>query len=500
MNLSRSAAQGARTDSTSAVARRVARLPISEKSTTMLVAVLLVLLVDSEALTLIPLAGHLGQEYGLSPTQVAFALSATGISGAAFVPVLARLGDIFGMRRLLLISLAFVVVGNIMCAVAEGPALLLAGRALVGVNAALPLLYAILRLQSRDKASVDRSSGLMTAAIGGGIAASFLFGGLVIEFGGSVRTVLEIMTGFSIVLAFLAWLFVQDSDVRSKVSVDYIGAVLMGTGLAGFVIALGQGNRWGWSSEKTLGLIAVSIILFAAWVWWELRTTEPLIDLRIVARREIWPAFGAVGIASVLGSASSLTTSNFVQTPTKVGYGFGGSVLDAGLYLIPVGIAIAIGGSIMAPVIRVMGQRRASALGGAIAAVTFFWFAANHDSPWQTILMMVLVGVSYALTFTAATSAYLSASRVGEGGMLTGAGRIASTGISSLGPAVVTALLTASFIPNTSVPEAKNYDAVWIFLGVLGLISVAFSLLIRNSTVDNSLAPKTEVLGSAAQD
>ncbi|WP_181037220.1 MFS transporter [Arthrobacter sp. 4R501] len=186
----------------------------------------------ARALRLVPSAGQLVKEYGLTPTEAAFALSATGISGAAFVPVLSRLGDISGIRRLLLISLVFVGVENILCAVAQGPALLLTGRALVGINAALPLLYALPRLQSHDKGAVDRSSGLMTAAIGGGIAAPFLFGGVVIAAGGSVRKVLEIMTAFSLLLLVLAWLFVQDSDVRTKVTVDYFCAILMGAGLA----------------------------------------------------------------------------------------------------------------------------------------------------------------------------------------------------------------------------------------------------------------------------
>ncbi|WP_258060951.1 hypothetical protein [Arthrobacter sp. 4R501] len=144
----------------------------------------------------------------------------------------------------------------------------------------------------------------------------------------------------------------------------------------------------------TIGVLIFSVLAFNAWVRWEVHTKVPLIDLRVVERREIWPAFGAVGIAAVLGSAASLTISNYVQTPKTFGYGFGGTVLDAGLYLIPVGIAIALGGSIMAPVIRVLGQRRASAQGGVVAAATFFWFAGNHDQPWQCVLMMVLVGVS----------------------------------------------------------------------------------------------------------
>ncbi|RJQ83672.1 MFS transporter [Amycolatopsis panacis] len=492
--LSAKAGEASLTARGDSVERRLNAVPIPASLMIGSIGSLLVISADTETLSVVPLLGSLNETFHMSAAQGAWSLSATGIAGAAAVPLLARLGDIFGIRRLLLISLLLVVVGNVMCAVATGPTIFITGRTVLGMSAAYPLFYAVLRLRAATTGGVDRASGLMTAAMGAGISISFLLGGFVLQQGGTVRLVLWIMTALSALVFVLSWAFVPDSVTRTQPRVDYLGAVLVAGALSSLVIGIGLGNKWGWTSLGTLGLIVAAVVLLGAWVLWELHCDNPLMDLRIMRRREVWPAYLAAGLVATLGINSCLAVSNYVQTPAKAGYGFGGTVLTAGLYLLPVGLIIAFGGSLMAPVIRVIGPRASSVAGGVLSAAVFFWFAGNHTHTWQYIVEMALFGVSYALTYTAAVTNYLRAARPGEGGMVTGGARVANTAIASLGPAVVTALLTASVVPGTKIPQPGNYDRVWIFFAVCGLVIAGVAMLIRNSSVDQSLPTDTQII------
>ena len=482
----------------SAVERRLARTHMSVPFIIACVGALLAISADTQLLTIIPLLGRLEKSLGMSASQGALSLSITGIAFAATVPISSRLGDMFGFRRLLLVSVVLVVVGNIICASADDPIAFIAGRAVMGFSAALPLFYALLRLRADTIRGIDRYAGLMTGAIGAGIVVSFLLGGLVLQAGGTARDVLWVMTALSVLVLVLVWLFIPDSHTRTNVTVDYPGAILIALAFGLVVTGFDQGNEWGWTAAGTLTLLAAGVALLPVWGWWELTAKHPLIDLRVVKRREIWPAFLAAGIASMVAGASCLMVSNYVQTPTIAGYGFGGTVLIAALYLLPQGFIVAFGGGVMTPIIRVLGQRNAAILGGLLITGFFFWFSANNYSQtWQFVIESIAMGTAWSLTYTASYSAYLRATRPGEGGMLNGAAQATGQGINALGPAIVTALVTASFIPHTPIPAGNNYGHVWFFFGTCGIAVALLSLLIRNSRVDQHLAPNTEIVGPA---
>lgn len=126
-------------DRADGVERRLARLPVPPSVAVAGVGVLLMLLVDTELFALVPLLASVDREYGLTATQGAWALSATSIATASSIAVLSRLADIFGLRRLLMISLTMVVIGTLLCGLAQGPVVLILGRALAGVSAAPPI-------------------------------------------------------------------------------------------------------------------------------------------------------------------------------------------------------------------------------------------------------------------------------------------------------------------------------------------------------------------------
>ncbi|MFZ0976594.1 MAG: MFS transporter [Solirubrobacteraceae bacterium] len=458
------------------------------------IGALLVFSLDTEQLTVVPLLGRLDSAVGMTATQSAWALSATGIMAAATVPVISRLGDIFGMRRMLLATLAVVAAGNILCAVAGGPTSFILGRAVIGVNAGLAIYYALLRGRSGSARVLDRYVGLMTVAVGAGLALSDVLGGTVIAVGGSVRVVLWIIAGASLAVLAVVWLLVEDVTTRTRVGVDVAGAALLATGLAALVTGIGHGNSWGWGSPLIIGLLIIAVLLLISWGAWELHSPRPLIDLRIARRRDVWPAYALVAVISTIGIILALAVSEYVQTPSAAGYGFGGSVLTAGLYLVPGGLMAAAGGAVAAPVLSRFGQRATALAGGLLATVSFLWFQSTTSRPWELIVLTALSGVSYALVYTAGSSAYLRAARPGEAGMLAGGARVTSTAIAATGPVVLVSLLTSSPVPHTTVPQHGNYGHVWIFLACSGAVICAIATFVRESCLDQRLADHAEIV------
>src|SRR5882724_553699 len=187
------------------VERRLQATRMQVETAIAVVGCLIVLVADTQSLSLIPLLPQLEQQYGLSPSQTSWALSALGLAGAAWAPTLTRLGDRLGMRRLVLASLAVSVLGNLLGAVVHGFPLFLLSRALLGLSAAGPLVYAILRARSTSERRTNRGVGVLTVAIGAGIAVSYLLSGVIIEANGSVRTVFWVMTALSGLTLLIAW-------------------------------------------------------------------------------------------------------------------------------------------------------------------------------------------------------------------------------------------------------------------------------------------------------
>lgn len=449
---------------------------------------LIILALDTETLTVIPLLGDLQKEYGMSPAQGAWSLSATGVAAAATVPLIARLGDVLGMRRMLLATLLVVATGSLICALATGPSSFIFGRVVVGINAGLPLYYAMLRSRSDSAAAADRYVGSMTVALGTAVCISILLGGVVTSLGGSVRVVLWIIAGLALCVVAVVYLLVPDSPTRARVRIDYLGALLLAGGLAALVIGIGQANAWGWGSTKVLGLLAATIVLLAAWWAQELRAPHPLIKVARMVRRDTWPGFVVVALAGVLSINGLLLISNFVRTAGINGYGFGASVLSATLFLLPAGLMIALGGNLVAPIARRLGLRVTVVAGGLLAAVAWLAISLSSYTRAELLVLAVVLGIYYSLIYTAGSAAFLRAARPGEQGMVTGSGRAVATAAAALGPAIVTALLTASTVSGTVVPREGNYGhAALLFCG-LGVLVALVGACITESAIDQRMA------------
>ncbi len=287
----------------------------------------------------VPLLPDLPRLTGSSPAAVSWMVTATLLTGAVLTPVLGRAGDMYGKRRVLLLALALMTGGSVLCALTADIRLLIAARALQGAAAAVvPLSISILR-DELPPARTGSAVALMSSTVGIGAALGLPLAALIVQYS-NWHMMFWATSGLGALGLALAWWAVRESPVRSPGRFDTLGAFGLAAGLVSLLLAVQQGGQWGWGSPRILGLFGGCAVIMTLWWRQQLRTTDPLVDLRLAARPRVALPHLAALLAGFAFYANSLVTAQLVQAPTASGYGLGLSIVGGGLCLLPNGIVM----------------------------------------------------------------------------------------------------------------------------------------------------------------
>ncbi len=302
------------------------------------------------------------------------------------------------------------------------------------------------------------------------------------------------------IAAVLVVFFVPESPVKTPSRLDVPGAILFSGGLLSLLLALTEGNNWGWGSGRIVALLVASAALLVAWGAFELRVPEPMVDMRMLARRPVLFSNLTGLIAGFAMFGSFVLIPIFAETPQGlpdslarlVGYGFGASTTTAGLYLLPGALA----GFVSGPLAGVLGRRYGSkwpmALGMAMASVGLAMFALWHDHPWQIVLGMIVLGSGIPFTFAAMAKVIVDSVRPSETGVATGMNTVMRTVGGVIGGQVGAAILTADTIRRTSIPAESAFVTAFSIGAVAAFVAVFVALLVTPRLPQSRLVPVTE--------
>lgn len=270
----------------------------------------------------IPIVPELPKLLDAPASDTAWAVTATLLAAAVATPMVGRLGDMFGKRRMLLVSVVMLVAGSVVCALSDALVPMIVGRALQGLSSGvIPLGISIMR----DELPAERLAGataLMSASLGVGGALGLPTAALIAD-NFDWHFLFWSSAGMGAIALVLVLAFVPESRVRTGGRFDAVGAVGMAVGLVSLLLAVSKGADWGWTSGTTLGLFAAAVIVLLAWGFFELRTTQPLVDLRTTARRQVlFTNLASIAIGFSM-FAMSLVLPQLLQLPTQTGYGLG---------------------------------------------------------------------------------------------------------------------------------------------------------------------------------
>jgi MFS family permease len=257
--------------------------------------------------------------------------------------------------------------------------------------------------------------------------------------------------------------------------------VLLAAGLVALLVALTEGERWGWQSPAFVLLLSLGLATLAVWVVVELRVAEPMVDMRIMRRRPVLLTNATALIAGFAMIDAFVLVPQFVTTPTSTGYGFGASPTMAGLYLLPSSLTMLFAG----PVAGVLGRRHGSkwplALGMGLVATGAALLAAWHDEPAHVIGAMVLLGAGAAAAFAAMAALITESVPQSDTGIATGMNTVMRTVGGVIGGQLGAALLTSYAISETGHPGEQGYSIAFASSAVAAAIAGCVAILITPS-------------------
>ena len=433
----------------------------------------------------IPALPTLQRDLHTTTTWVTWVLTVFLLVASVSTPILGKLGDQYGKERLLVISLALFLVGSIGAAAAWNIWALIGWRAVQGAGAAVfPLSYGIIRDEfPREKVGV--AIGLVSAVFGIGGGFGIVLSGVIVD-NVSWRWLFIVgAVGIGAALV-LVHRFIPESPIKTPSRVDYIGATLMSGGLIAMLVALTEGETWGWTSGRTLGLAAAAVVLLVAWGMAELRVDEPMVDMRMLARREILFTNITAMIAGFAMFGTFVLVPNFVEMPHglstslqhAVHYGFGASATKAGLYLLPSSVTLLFAGPLAGLIGKRVGFKWPLASGMLLVAASAGSLAAWHAKPWQILAAMPVLGIGVGFAFAAMATLITEAVRPTETGVATGMNTVMRTVGGVIGGQVGAALLTAHTIPGTNLPSVDGFKIAFTIAGGVALIGAGIAVFI----------------------
>ncbi len=339
----------------------------------------------------IPALPDIQRSLHASPDAVSWVLTAFLIAAAVATPISGRLGDMYGKERVLLLVLGLLAVGTLVSALADSMFVLVAGRALQGVSGGLfPLAFAIIRDEFPVE-TVASGLALMSSLLGVGSAIGLVLAGPIVS-GLGYRWLFWISLITVIVAAIATRRLVPESPIKSGGRVDWLGAVLLSAGLVAVLIALSGASGSGWLSWRTVSTATLGLVLLCATVVIERDRSAPLVDVRVLGRRSIWTVNVATLLLGVGMYAAFILLPQYAQEPRSTGFGFGASITQAGLYILPMPLMLLVTGTRTAWLTKRFGGRRT--LLGALVLCSASWLvvAAAHSFPWEIALSAGLCG------------------------------------------------------------------------------------------------------------
>ncbi|SOB88492.1 MFS transporter [Streptomyces sp. 1331.2] len=429
-------------------------------------------------------------------SEAQWSLTITMLVGAVATPVLGRLGDGPHRRTVTLAAAAVVVLGSVLAALPLGFGWLVTGRALQGVGLGLtPLAIATAR-DSLPPAASRSTVALLSVTTVAGVGLGYPITGLIAESFG-------IHAGFwfgaviSALALVLASLVLPPTTDRERRPLDAPGAVLLGLALVGLLLVLSEGETWGWGSAMLCTVAALSLVLLVGWVWHELRTTHPLVDLRSLRNPVVLTADVAGLVAGVGMYLLMSLVIRYVQTPTGTGYGLGASVVVAGLVLVPFSAASLLSSKVVPGLARRTSSAVVLPLGCTVSLASMLLFLSARDHLWELLVVMAVAGLGVGCTFAVMPGLIVDAVPAHEVGSAVSFNQVLRYIGYSSGSALCGALLQAHTEPGRRLPTDSGYRdaaligcAVWVVIGLATIVLPrlgAATALRRGARVDEGL-------------
>jgi EmrB/QacA subfamily drug resistance transporter len=426
---------------------------------------------------IVPALPQLQRDLHVSPADVTWLLTAFLLTSSVATPLLGRLGDMHGKERWLLICLALFGLGSVITALGTSLGVMVLGRAVQGAGGAIfPLSMGIVRDEFPPE-RVAVSIGTISATFGIGAGTGLVVAGLIVDHA-DVAWIFWLSVIVTALSALATWRWVPESPIRVSARIDWLGGLLLSLALGALLLAVSEGNVWGWGSAGVLGLLAGSAGLAALWTAWELRVVDPLVDLRLMCARPVWSTnlAGLMVGFSIFGGF--ILVPQLVEAVPAAGYGFAASATAAGLFLLPSSALMLVGGPFSGRLGTRFGSRLPLALGSLAAAAGYLLLALAHDARIEIYLASALLGLGLGLALAAMAHLIVEAVPVDMTGVASGINAIMRSIGGSIGAQLAAALVSASYVLDGRFPAEAGFTRAFAMSAAGALVAAVATLAI----------------------
>ncbi|MEU0380355.1 MFS transporter [Streptomyces cyaneofuscatus] len=442
----------------------------------------------------VPLIAQLPTLFDTSASNASWVITATLLAAAVSTPVAGRLGDMYGKRRMLLVSLVPLILGSVVCALSSSVIPMIAGRGLQGLGmGVVPLGISLLR-DVVPAQKLGPSIAIMSASMGVGGALGLPFAAAIAE-NTSWRVLFWVVAVLALAVGALILALVPADRPATAAAgrFDLPGAIGLGAALIALLLAVSKGADWGWGSATTLTLFAAALILLPTWGWWELRLSDPLVDLRVTARPQVLMTNTASVLVGFAMYAQSLVVPQLLQLPEATGYGLGRSMLAMGLWMAPAGLMMMAMSPVGAKLSAAKGPKVTLAVGSLLIAAGYGLSVPliSSGSPWSLLIVTLVCNSGVGFAYGAMPALIMSAvppSETASANSFNALMRSIGTSFAAAVIGVVLARMTTDFGGIPLASENGFRVAMLIGCGV-GLAAAVVAALIPVRTTKTPLQP-----------
>ncbi len=429
---------------------------------------------------IIPAIPQLEQTLHTSESGASWLLTAYLLSAAIATPILGRVGDMLGKEKIIVAVLIALTVGSLLSALATSLPLMLVGRVIQGTGGAIfPLAFGIIR----DEFPAERVAGaigVMSAILGAGAGAGIVLAGPILVHL-NYHWLFWIPMIMSAVATIATFVFVPESPVRAPGRINWLGAFLMSAWLVTGLLAISYAPTWGWGNTSVLGLLAATAVLIVIWAISENRSTSPLVDMKMMRIPAVWSTNLAALLFGFGMFAMFVTLPQFTETPTHVGYGFGASVTQSGLYLAPFAAAMVIFAPMTGRLSKAFGSKMVLIAGSLFCASSYLLLLLDHTQQWSIYAATGLLGIGIALGFASMANLIIEAVPAEQTGVATGMNTNIRNIGAALGSGIATSLVVSGLLPD-GFPKQHGYMLAFAVSGLALVVAALAALTIPKRT------------------
>ncbi|KAB2384689.1 MFS transporter [Actinomadura montaniterrae] len=467
---------GAQTAAAATTGRRAAGPP--RTGLTLFALAIAGMVVSVQQTLVIPLLPELMSRFHVSVTAVTWVFTASLLAGAVATPLLSRFGDMYGKKKMILLVLVLLLIGSVVCAVSGSLGVLIAGRTLQGVSSAMiPLAIGMIR-DTFPRERITTAIGIVSATMGVGGSAGMIVTGLIADHTTSHHPVFWITAALAAAGLVLVAVTAHDTGARAGGRPDLAGAAVLAGWLVCLLLAISEGNDWGWTSGGVIGLFAAAAVLCGLWVAIEQRVREPLVRLNLLVGPKSLSANLSSTLLGFAMFAAFTLISGFVQSPSdKVGYGLGGSVLDVGLYMLPSTVTMLVASAMSGTIARRIGPAYTLALGSVFAGLSYTWLAVSNSHGYDMLAFSAIQGVGFGVAYAALGTLAVQHVPMDQSGIASGINSLVRTTGGSVAGAVTASILAGKVIAGTEVPTLGAYELCFWIVAAGAVLAAAVAVV-----------------------